>query len=77
MDSPRYKVSYSTTTDVNTEIYEVKDVYFCHNCGIKDGPLRSISLFGLEFYLCDSCYEEFQKRQQQHSCPALNPDWYK
>lgn len=76
MGSPQYSISVPGTTDVSVVTYESRDVYFCHNCGIKTGTLRNIELFGLNFYLCDDCYKEFKKNQQKHSCPALNPDWY-
>lgn len=76
MGSLQYSVSDSTTSLGNIEYRRVNDIYYCHNCGVKDVALRSVSLFGLNFYLCDGCFKEFQKYQQQHSCPALNPDWY-
>lgn len=76
MDSPQYSISDPYAIPNTVEFYETRDTYYCHNCGIKYGTLRNISLFGLNFYLCDDCFKEFQKHQQQHSCPALNPDWY-
>lgn len=69
MASPQYSgVTIYTRT--------VQNVHYCHNCGVVDDKLYEVKLFGLKFYLCDSCYKEFQETQSKHSCPALNSDWY-